>query len=423
MPKIIKNILLNYIPTDFEIEKIINPARIFEFNNKPIKNGKIIYLCEREVRAKDNFALQFALQKSEELNLPLKIIHPKISYEYKLKQKFIDSQIAQAEKQFKNIGLDFEVIEKTPAEIIKSLKPALIILDFNPILKRDYLKKSDFKIYEIDGHNVIPARFVSDKQEYSAATLRRKIYYNIYPYMSEFDNFTTEKIEADFVLEDFIKNKLPYYAEYKNDISKNVLSGLSKYLNLGFISSQRVALEVIKSGVKDINKEVFLEELVVRKELADNFCLYANSFKDFSGISNWAKMSLNNHKFDIRPYIYSTEELEKAKTHDKLWNATQIQLIREGTIHGYLRMYWAKKILEWTFQPKEALKTAIYLNDKYAYDAPSANGYVGILWAIAGLHDRAFIDYPITGKIRRMTYDSLKRKYDLGDYLNKYVSE
>ena len=423
MPRIIKNTLLNYIPTDSVIEQIINPARIFEFNNKPIKSGKIIYMCEREIRAKDNFALQFALQKSKKLNLPLKIIHPKSNYEYNLKQKFIDSQIAQAEKQFKQIGLDFEVIEKTPDEIIKNLNPALIILDFNPILKRKYLKNADFKIYEIDGHNIIPTRFVSDKQECSATTLRRKIYYNIYQYMSEFDNLTTKKVEADYVLEDFIKNKLPYYAEYKNDISKDVLSGLSKYLNLGFISSQRVALEIIKSGVKDINKEVFLEELIVRKELADNFCLYANSFKDFSGISNWAKMSLNNHKFDIRPYIYSHKELENAKTHDILWNATQIQLIREGTIHGYLRMYWAKKISEWTPSPKEELKTAIYLNDKYAYDSPSANGYVGILWAIAGLHDRAFVDYPITGKIRRMTYDSLKRKYDLGDYLNKYVSK
>ena len=423
MPRIIKNTFLNYIPTDFVIEKTINPVRIFEFNNKPIKNGKIIYLCEREVRAKDNFALQFALQKSKELSLPLKIIHPKINYEYKPKQVFINNQIGEAERQFKQIGLDFEIIEKTPEEIIKNLNPALIILDFNPILKRDYLKNADFKIYEIDGHNIIPARFVSDKQEYSAATMRRKIYYDIYQYMSEFDNLTTKKVEADYVLEDFIKNKLPYYAEYKNDISKNVLSGLSKYLNLGFISSQRVALEVIKSGVNDMNKEVFLEELIIRKELADNFCLYANSFNDFSGISNWAKMSLENHKLDIRPYIYSVKKLENAKTHDKLWNATQIQLIKEGTIHGYLRMYWAKKISEWTPSPKEALKTATYLNDKYAYDSPSANGYVGILWAIAGLHDRAFVDYPITGKIRRMTYDSLKRKYDLYNYLKKYVSE
>ena len=194
-------------------------------------------------------------------------------------------------------------------------------------------------------------------------------------------------------------------------------------MNLGFISSQRVALEVIKSGVTDINKEIFLEELIVRKELADNFCLHANSFKDFSSIPTWARLSLENHNYDIRPYIYSLKELENAKTHDKLWNATQFQLIKEGTIHGYLRMYCAKKISEWTPSPKEELKTAIYLNDKYAYDSPSANGYVGILWAIAGLHDRAFVDYPITGKIRRMTYDSLKRKYNLGNYLKKYVSK
>ena len=216
---------------------------------------------------------------------------------------------------------------------------------------------------------------------------------------------------------------MQYYAEYKNDISKDVLSGLSKYINLGFISSQRVALEVIKSGVNYINKEVFLEELIVRKELADNFCLYNKQFKSFKGIPSWAKNSLKCHKEDFRPYIYTMEELESAKTHDNLWNATQNQLKREGIIHGYLRMYWAKKILEWTISADVALKIAIYLNDKYAYDAPSANGYVGILWAIAGLHDRAFVDYSITGKIRRMTYDSLKRKYDLGAYLNKYVSK
>ena len=423
MPKIIKNTLLNYIPNYFETETGVNPARIFELNNKPVKTGNIIYLCEREIRAKDNFALQFALQKSNELNLPLKIIHPKINYEYKPKREFIDRQIIQAENLFQKIGLNFQIINENPENIIKEFKTALLITDFNPILKREYLKNVDFKIYEIDGHNIIPARFLSDKQEYSAATLRRKFYLNIYPFLTEFENLTKEKTEADFVLEDFINNKLPFYEQFKNYPSKNVLSGLSKYLNLGFISSQRVTLEVIKSGMNDKNKEIFLEELTVRKELADNFCLYSANFKDFSGIPNWAKTSIDLHKYDIRPYIYSAEELENAKTHDKLWNATQNQLMKESTIHGYLRMYWAKKILEWTPSADIALKTAVYLNDKYAYDAPSANGYVGILWAIAGLHDRAFVDYPVTGKIRRMSSDSIKRKSDLTEYLKKYASE
>ena len=420
MPRIIRNTLLNYISTDFIIEQKTNPARIYELNSKPIRKGEIVYLCEREIRAKDNFALQFAIEKSKELNLSLKIIHPKIKYDYRQKQRFIDNQVEQTKTQFSNIGLDFEIIENTPVEIIKNTKPAILIIDFNPILKRDYLKNADFKIYEIDGHNIIPAKFVSKKQEYSAATLRIKIYHNIYPFLTEFMNLTSDKVEADYVLDDFIKNKLQYYSENKNNPSLNVTSSLSKYLNLGFISSQRIALEVIQSGVKDINKEAFLEELIIRKELADNFCLYSESFKDFSSIPNWAKMSLNNHKYDIRPYTYSLEILEKANTHDKLWNATQIQLIKEGTIHGYLRMYWAKKIFDWMSTPKDALKTAIYLNDKYAYDSPSANGYVGILWAIGGLHDRAFADFLVTGKVRRMTYDSIKRKYDLFSYIKKY---
>ena len=420
MLKVVKNTLLNYIPENFEGESDVNPFRIYSLGKNSHNSGSILYLCEREIRARDNFALQFAIQKSKELNLPLKIIHPKIHYNYEPKQKFIDSQINQAQKMFQTQNLDFEITDKTPSEIIRKIKPSILIIDFNPILRREYLKNADFKIYEIDGHNIIPARFVSQKQEYNAATFRRKIYYNIYPFLTEFENLTTEKVEADKVLDDFIENKLPYYAEFKNNPSKNVLSGLSKYLNLGFISSQRVVLEVIKSDVSNENKEAFLEELIIRKELADNFCLYTKSFKNFSGIPEWAKTSLKSHKSDLRPYLYSLKDLENTQTHDILWNSTQVQLKKEGTIHGYLRMYWAKKIFEWTVSPEFALKTAIYLNDKYAYDAPSSNGYVGILWALSGLHDRAFADFSVTGKIRRMTYNSIKTKYDLSEYLKKF---
>ena len=236
MHRIIKNTILKYTPLNFEIEYNINFARIFEINNNSIKNGSIVYLCEREIRAKDNFVLQFALQKSKELKLPLKIVHPKINYEYKPKQMFIDSQIQQAQKIFQALNLDFEIVNKTPLEIIKNLRPAILIIDFNPTVKRNYLKNVDCRIYEVDGHNIIPARFVSDKQEYSAVTLRRKIYYGIYPFLTEFENLTTDSVEADHVLKDFIKNKLSKYAELKNVPDKHITSGLSKYLNLGFIS-------------------------------------------------------------------------------------------------------------------------------------------------------------------------------------------
>ena len=416
------NNILTYLPPDIEFEESVQPARIFNFNNFTPHKGRVVYLCEREIRLKDNFGLNFAIQKAKELNTDLKIIHPRILYEYKPKQEFLDRQISAVKKNFEKAGLDFMIYKDSNlVEYLNAINTSILVIDFNPILNRDYLKRANFKIFEVDSHNIIPARFLSDKQEYGASTIRRKIYHNIYSFLRKPINIYECETEAEKELEEFIKNRLPFYAEFKNNPSEDVLSGLSKYLNLGFISSLRVAIEVIKSDTANKNKESFLEELIVRKELADNFCLYAKDFKTFDGIPNWAKKSLSEHSDDIRHYIYTQEELEKAKTHDKLWNASQIQLMKDGRIHGYLRMYWAKKILEWTKSPDEALKIAIYLNDKYAFDSPSSNGYVGILWAIGGLHDRAFQDWEVTGKIRRMSYDSTKRKFKIQDYIDKYL--
>lgn len=420
MVRITKNNLLKYVPSEFSVESFVNPFRIFEFNDKEIKQGSIVYLMEREIRIIDNFALQFAIQKSNELNQPLKIICTRPIYEYEPKQGFIDNQINEVKKIFLNFDFNFEVFdEKDIPEHLSKLDISLLIFDFNPLLNRDYLANKDYKIYEIDGHNIVPARFLSDKQEYNAMTMRRKIYYKIFPFLTEYDNFANIKTEADLLLEDFIQNKLPQYAEFKNNPSKNVLSGLSKYMNLGFISSQRAAIEVIKSNAEDINKEVFLEELIIQKELSDNFCLYCRNYKTLDCIPLWAKNSLMEHENDLRIYNYKLSDFENAKTHDILWNTAQIQLINDGSIHGYLRMYWAKKILEWSQNPQTALDIAIYLNDKYSYDSPSPSGYAGILWAIGALHDRAFRNFPVTGKIRRMTYDSLKQKFNIEDYISK----
>ncbi len=424
MVQIIKNTLLKYLPYKIPTETNINPLRIFEYNNKQILDkGPIIYLIEREMRAKDNFALQFAINKAKELNTTLKIIHKKTSALTVSKRNFLDRQIFQTVKTFIALNFDFEIFKGSNIKLINyitSLEPRLLIIDFNPIAKRAYLNNVNFKTLEIDGHNIIPARIISDKQEYNAATLRKKIYNNISYFLTEYDNLIYFKTEADYILEDFIKNKLKNYAQLKNNPDKNILSNLSKYFNLGFISPQRVALEIIKSKASNENKEAFLEELIIRQELADNYCLYSQEFKSLKNIPLWARNSLKNHQNDLRIYNYTLTDFENAKTHDKLWNATQNQLKKQGTIHGYLRMYWAKKILEWSPTPSIALKNAIYLNDKYAFDAPSANGYVGILWAIGGLHDRAFQDWFVTGKIRRMTFNSINKKFDIKNYIETY---
>jgi deoxyribodipyrimidine photo-lyase len=166
-------------------------------------------------------------------------------------------------------------------------------------------------------------------------------------------------------------------------------------------------------------KEAFLEELIIRKELSDNYCYYCRDYDNFNGFPDWSKGSLNEHRKDKREFIYSLEEFEQAKTHDELWNAAQKEMINTGKMHGYMRMYWAKKIFEWSHTPEEAIETAIYLNDKYELDGRDPNGYTGIAWSIGGVHDRAWFDREVFGKVRYMNYNGCKSKFNVDAYIKK----
>jgi deoxyribodipyrimidine photo-lyase len=172
---------------------------------------------------------------------------------------------------------------------------------------------------------------------------------------------------------------------------------------------------VRNSGKK--GREDFLEELIIRRELSDNFCFYNPDYDEFKGFPDWAKKTLDEHRKDTREYVYSLKEFEAGQTHDELWNAAQMEMVKKGKMHGYMRMYWAKKILEWTASPEEALKTAISLNDKYELDGRDPNGYVGISWSIGGVHDRAWGERPIFGKIRYMSYNGCRSKFDVKKYI------
>jgi deoxyribodipyrimidine photo-lyase len=194
---------------------------------------------------------------------------------------------------------------------------------------------------------------------------------------------------------------------------------MSPYLHFGQLSPQRFAWEVYNSDLPAEVRESFLEELIVRRELADNFCLYEASYDRFEGFPDWARKSLDEHRRDSREHQYSLEQFEQAKTHEPLWNACQQDLVNRGKLHGYLRMYWAKKILEWTPAPEEALEYAIKLNDTYSLDGSDPNGYCGVSWAIGGVHDRAWKERPVYGKIRYMNEAGCRRKFDVDYYLEK----
>jgi deoxyribodipyrimidine photo-lyase len=225
-------------------------------------------------------------------------------------------------------------------------------------------------------------------------------------------------------LDDFIAYRLPGYAQNRNDPSQNGTSGLSPYLHFGQLWSGEVvqkAYQALQSNpLLQPDVDALVEELVVRKELSENFCYYQPRYDEIAGAPLWAQNTLLKHQTDLRSYLYSLEEFEQAKTHDPAWNAAQTQLTKTGCMHGYMRMYWAKKVLEWSESPKRALVTLTYLNDFYSLDGGDPNGYTGILWSIAGLHDRPWGERAIYGTVRCMVYDGLRRKFAIEEYIQAW---
>lgn len=237
-------------------------------------------------------------------------------------------------------------------------------------------------------------------------------------------------------MKDFIGGNLRDYDTAHNDPNLEGQSGLSPYLHFGQISAQRVALEILKIFGPDIlekntnaagkSKKInsaqisaaaFMEELIVRRELSDNYCFYNPDYESFQGFPAWARKNLNIHRMDPREYLYTQEQFEFAQTHDPLWNSAQEQMVTGGKMHGYMRMYWAKKILEWSPSVEQAQKIAIYLNDKYSLDGRDPNGYAGIAWSMGGLHDRPWSARPVFGQIRFMSYGGCKSKFNVASYI------
>ena len=224
----------------------------------------------------------------------------------------------------------------------------------------------------------------------------------------------------------FLPSRLAMYDKRNDPNVPRALSGLSPYLHFGQLSAQRVALETnaARTEATAAAADAFVEEVVVRSELSDNYCFHEPNYDNINGASGWAIESLRLHAEDARDPAYSLEELESGSTRDELWNAAQLEMVHFGAMHGFLRMYWAKKILEWTAEgPEVALERAIYLNDKYQLDGRDSNGYVGCMWAICGVHDNAWKERDVFGKIRYMNYNGCKRKFKIDEYVERIERE
>ncbi|PKK83216.1 MAG: deoxyribodipyrimidine photolyase [candidate division Zixibacteria bacterium HGW-Zixibacteria-1] len=444
----------------------INNTRVRLLKKGGQINGPVLYWMSRDQRVHDNWALLFAQQIALERKTPLAVV-------FNLVPQFLEAGIRQyrfmlkglweVEKELARFNIPFFLLTGGPKEqipgFIREHRISIVVTDYSPLKiskqwKNDVQSKIGIPFYEVDAHNIVPVWLASDKQEYAAYTIRPKITRLLPEYLTDFPplkkhrhpwssgnpdnnwNNIEKSLKVNAIVQEvnwiepgekaaltalklFLDRKRPLYDERRNDPNADVSSHMSPYVHFGMISAQRITLEVQRFDQNLKSQEAYLEQLIIRRELAENFCEYNSRYDSYDGFPDWAKITLDEHRSDPREYLYSPEQLERGETHDELWNAAQLEMVKLGRMHGYMRMYWAKKILEWSATPEKALDVAVYLNDKYQLDGRDPNGYTGIAWSIGGVHDRPWFERDIFGKIRYMSYNGCKRKFDIDNYVEK----
>lgn len=449
------------------MQKIIHPARIRPLNKDDIneRGDYVLYWMQSSLRTKDNLALLHALQYCASLKKPL-LIYFGLDCHYPHANarsfNFLLQGLHDIYLECKKQKIHFVIKMTSPPEgVIQLSNNASILITDCGILRhqrrwRDQVARElSIKMVEVESNLVIPVWATSNKEEYAARTIRKKI-------MTRLNEFAVSqykipwkwgkgelpkmiKSDIDFKipieqllksmpidhsvspimekcggeraayknLQFFIKKKLSQYESQRSDPSLGMTSGLSSYLHFGNISPLTILREL-----SSYKAEGFIEELIVRRELAFNMVWYNSYYDSYRILPLWAHESLEREKNSKREYLYSRLQFEKAKTHDPYWNAAQKQMTASGFMHGYMRMYWGKKIIEWSKTPEEAFKTMLYLNDKYQLDGRDPNGYCGIAWCF-GKHDRPWTKRPIFGSVRYMNAKGLERKFMMKDYLEQ----
>ncbi len=446
----------------------MDERRVWQLTDAAPRAGPIVYWMSRDQRARDNWALIYAQELAADLGGHVTVafsLAPSFQGATARQYDFMLDGLRETAATLHEHGIPFYLLTGEPSEQIPRLTEehaaGALVTDFDPLrIKREWKQEVtaavEIPVYMVDAHNVVPCREASDKKEYAAYTIRPKVHRLLPSFLQPFPSLQPQKLpkkdmpdvdwtaaRASLDIDDstaavnwllpgetaaretlhlFVTQKLQRYPEQRNDPGIDGLSNLSPYLHFGHIAAQHVALTVKQADAPQEAKDAFLEELVVRRELSDNYCWYEPRYDTPRGFPDWAQQTLAEHRDDKREYVYTLDEFEQAGTHDDLWNAAQQEMAKRGKMHGYLRMYWAKKILEWTTSPADAMSIAIYLNDRYELDGRDPNGYTGVAWAIGGVHDRAWPERPIYGKVRYMSHGGAQRKFDVDGYIDRVAS-
>jgi deoxyribodipyrimidine photo-lyase len=447
----------------------IQVERVQHLNEESPGNGDyVLYWMQQAQRAEHNHALEYAVQKANESGQPLLVAfgltddYPSANQRH---YAFMLEGLRDAQESLEGRGIKFVVQKGTPDEVALRLgqNASMIVSDGAYLrLERSWRQRvaeeAGCQVVRVESNVVVPVELASDKHETAARTLRPKIRRHLDEFLVELlpteieigslglaieggidlsdidavlDGMSIDKsveplrhlytgglTAAKEKLAEFIENKLDGYAGHRNQPHTDHVSHMSKYLHFGQISPVYLALRIREASAPREDVETYLEELIVRRELTFNFCFYTPDYDSFSCIPNWAQQTLREHQEDGREHLFTREELEGADTHDPYWNAAMTEAIHTGYVHNHMRMYWGKKILEWSASPEEAHEMTMYLMDKYFLDGRDANTYANIAW-VFGQHDRGFAERAVFGKVRYMSAGGLERKGKPEEYVEK----
>ncbi|MDX2502235.1 MAG: deoxyribodipyrimidine photo-lyase [Deltaproteobacteria bacterium] len=447
----------------------IQATRIKPLNASDIPKGDyVLYWMQQSQRATYNHALEYAVRQANKLDRMLLVVfgladdYPEANLRH---YTFMLEGLRETWAALASRGVKMVLRRGHPPDVALNLgrRACMIICDRGYLRhqrawRHQVAKHADCPVVQVESDVVVPVEVVSDKAEYAARTIRPRIHRHLATYLVglrqtrikhpslglklkeiSFDDIENvlQKLYLDRSVppisdlfkggtsqavnrfNGFIRRRLIHYDDHSNQPQTDDISHMSPYLHFGQISPLYLALKISRAAdsLKAV-KDAYIEQLIVRRELAMNFAYYTSDYDAYTCIPGWAEKTLAEHRNDEREYIYSRRQLENANTHDAYWNASMREMKFTGFMHNYMRMYWGKKILEWSETPQKAFRTTLAINNKYFLDGRDPNSYTGVAW-IYGVHDRAWTERPIFGKTRYMAASGLERKCDISAYLKK----
>ncbi len=444
-----------------------NPRVAVRRSGPPDPNGRcVVYWMQRSQRGFDNPALDVAVTAANLLKLPVVTFFAPVPFYPNANLRaytFLAEGIPDIAADLVSRDIGF-VLRRYPEHSLlhfcEEVRPALVVGDENPLREPNHwrevaAKRLKVPLWTVDSDVIVPSRLL-EKAQYSARIIRPRLHAQLAEFLVPCANpkahhkWTTPKAvrslpvdfdilhgwpldrsvgpvtsfkggsrEARRLLRDFINHKLNGYATNRNKPELDGSTRLSPYLHFGHIGPLTIALAVQSADAPQEDKDSLFNEMFVWRELAINMCRFNPLYDSFEVAEPWAQRTLLQHARDPRPVLYNERQLENAETYDELWNAAQLQMVNHGWMHNVMRMYWAKKILEWTPSPAVAHSIAIKLNDKYFLDGRDPNGYAGVAWAILGKFDRPWFERPIFGQIRYMSGASTGKKFNSRKYIEQ----